>query len=520
MIQSIDETFDVDHELFPWMYRLSHCWYTIQDIVPSIRRKFRRMKLDDGGSTDHLATFKLSFCIVAYELSKLIGEQMEDLGTLFTEILQTGTVHKKRNWLLARMEGHPSQSPYSQDALLETEGQIVLGRGQLLFLMRRVDGLGAQKLIERGFRFAPMSKVAINLARLMEVKEDDLRPILARLSSAAGKETLYGSGVHVACFAIRPGYTSPFDVLVRKDANNLLPNVRLNRSTLSASQRNFLEEMKGLSIGECLSGLRNRFDFTDAEQTSFAAEFLAAIHHLAVNLRKKWILHATLAAEIYTAPCSQLISSQRLEYATIIAFKVISNVHDYTDFNDNYEYVTNALFMASQHANREYSGQGAFASSLRRDLQVGIQTLSNAAGVERTEKMPVSPAESNSTQGSEPFKRRFLQKIAPTLDLKSISRYSARRDKGPDLDNNSSELELFSHTPSQFRRRDSELTIATIDTRFVDLRRGGRRDPGSLVPNRNTGAGAGDPMTYAEKLMVLARREKRPMDPEDTDSWP
>ena len=520
MIQGIDEIFDVDHNLFPWMYRLSHCWYTIQDIVPSIRRKFRKMKLDESEGTDHLTAFKLSFCIVAYELSKLIGEQMEDLGTLFTEILQTGTIHKKRNCLLARIEGHPSRSPYSQDALLETGGQIILGRGQLLFLMRRVDELGAQKLIERGFRFAPMSKVAINLARSTEVKEDDLTPILESLSSAAGKETLYGSGVHVACFAIRPGYTSPFDVLVRKDANNLLPNVRLRRSKLSSSQRNFLKEIEGLSIGQCLSSLRNRFQFTDAEQASFAAEFLAATHHLAANIGKKWILHATLAADIYTAPCSQLISSQRLEYATIIAFKVISNVHDYTNFNEKYEYVTNALFMASQHANREYSDQGAFASSLRRDLQMGIQTLSNAARVESTEKMPVSPAESNSTQGSEPFKRRILQKVAPTLDLKSISRYSARRNEGLDLDNNSSELELWSRTTSQFWRQDSELTVAATDTRPISFRRGGRREPGSLVLNRNTGAAAGDPMTYAEKLMVLARREKRPMDPEDTDSWP
>ena len=520
MIQDTNETFDVDHELFPWMYRLSHCWSTVQDIVPSIWRNFRRMKLDDIGGTDHSTIFKLSFCIAAYELSKLIGEQMEDLGTLFTEILQTGTIQTKRNWLLSRIEGQPSQGPYSQNAQVDIEGQIVLGRGQLLFLMRRVDESGAHRLIEKGYRFAPMSNVAIKLVRWMEVKEDDLTPVLARLSSAAGKETLYGPGVHVACFAIRPGYTSPFDVLVRKDAKNLLPNIRLSRSTLSTSQINFLKEMEGLSIGQCLWSLRNRFRFPDAEQASFAAEFLAATHHLAANIGKKWILRATLAAETYKAPCSQLISSNCLEYATIIAFKVISNVHDYTDFNDKYEYVPNALFMASQHANRGHSDQGAFASSLHRDLQKGVQTLSDAARHESTEKMPVSPTESASTRGSEPFKRRYLQKVAPTLNLKSILRYSAKNRRGSDLDNNSSELDSFSHTNSRFRRQDSGLTVATTDNHFVDPRRGNRPDSGSPVLNRNIEASPADSMTYAEKLMVLARRERRSMDPGDTDSWP
>ena len=516
----MDETLDVDHELFPWLYRLSHCWSTIQDIVPSIRRKFRKMKLEEIGGTDHLATFKTSFCIAAYELSKLIGDRMDDLGTLFTEVLQTGTVQTRKNWLLSRMEGQPLRGPYNQNVLADTEGQIVLGRGQLLFLMRRVDESGAHRLIRKGYRFEPMSKVAINLARSMEVKEDEITPVLERLQSAAGKETLYGSGVHVACFAIRPGYKSPFDVLVRKDANNLLPNIRLSRFTLSTSQMNFLREMEGMSIGECLSSLRNRFDFTDTEQASFAAEFLAATHHLAANIGKKWILRATLAAEIYTAPCSQLISSRRLEYAIIIAFKVISNVHDYTDFNDKYEYVPNALFMAPQHANRGYSDQGAFASSLRRDLQEGVRTLSNAARNESTEKMPVSPADSDSSQGSEAFKRRLLQKVAPTLDFKSILRFPARRNKGRDLEADSSELDLFSCTTSRIRRQGSELTVATSDTQFIDVRRGDRPDSGSPVLNRNTEAGARDPMTYAEKLMILARKEKRPMDPEDTDSWP
>lgn len=478
------------------------------------------MKLDRIESTCHLTTFKLSFCIAAYELSKLVGEQMTDVGTLFTEVLQIGTVRTRRNWLLSRMEGRPSQVLYSHDALAEKEGQMVFGRGQLLILMRRVDESAAQRLIGKGYRFAPMSKVATNLARSMEVKEDDLTPVLARLYFAAGMETLYEPGVHVACFAIRPGYTSPFDVLVRKEAKNLLPNVRLSRSTLSTSQLNFLKEMEGLSIGECLSNLRNRFDFTDTEQASFAAEFLAAVHHLAANIGKKWILRATLAAEIYKAPCSRLICSQPLEYATIIAFKVISNVHDYTSFNAKYEYVPNALFMASQHANRGFSDQAVFASSLRRDLQEGVQTLSSAAKTESTENMPVSPAESESTQGPQPSKLRVIQKVAPTLDFKSILRFPAKKNKGPNLDENSSELDLFSCTTPRFRRQDSGLTIATCDTQLVELRRGGRPDSGSWRLNSNTEASAGDPLTYAEKLMVLARRERCPIDPWDTDPWP
>ena len=293
----------------------------------TIRRKYRKSELDKAANTDHLTTFKLIFCIAAYELAELLGERMEDLGTLFTEVLQIGTVRTRRGWLLSKLRGQPRLSPCSPNDMAELEAnEISFGRGQLLFLMRRVDEAGAAKLLEKGYRFAQVPQIIKNLSRAMEVEESELALVLEKMQSAAGKETLYEAGVHLVGFAIRPGWTNPLDVLVRKDAKNLLPNIRLSRSALSKCQLDFLKEMEGVTVGECLSGLHDHTAYLNSEQANFAADFLAAVQHLAANIGKKWFLRATLAAEPYMAPCSQMVSSQEVEYATIIGFKCISNV--------------------------------------------------------------------------------------------------------------------------------------------------------------------------------------------------
>ena len=452
--------------------------------------------------------------------------------------------------------------PHSPDGLAELgTNRTSFGRGQLLFLMRRVDEAGAQRLLEKGYRFAQVPQIIKNLSRTLEVEESRLAIKLEKMHSAAGEDPYYETGVHVVGFAIRPGWTHPLDVLVRKDAKNLLPNIRLGRSTLSTCQLEFLKEMEGATVGECLSSLRDRTAYLNPEQAKFATDFLAAVHHLAANIGKKWFLRATLAAEPYMAPCPQTVSNQGFEYATIIAFKGISNgtsfpssnclfqfvfgvarhvsqlnvyprveiltpksstVHDYTSFNTKYEYVPNSLFMASQHVYKGCPDHEVFAKSLRGDLQEWMQRPGVATPTDTIEKRAHSPLQSSTPHSNLRFhqKRQVIQRVAPALISRRILRHLGRRSDEQDCDDNSSETILFSGRSPRFRRTVSELTIATLDDRSLGLQSGNRSDNHPLALDGNTDDDAVDIETYAEKLMILAKMEKCPMDPEDTDSWP
>ena len=167
--------------------------------------------------------------------------------------------------------------------------------------------------------------------------------------------------------------------------------------------------------------------------------------------------------------------------------------------------------MASQHVYKGCSDHEVFARSLRTYLQEWMQKPGIASPTDTNEKTSSSPLQSSSPQSRNSFhlERQETQSAAPALIPRGILRYLGRKSHEQVLDDNSSERNLFSGRSSRFRRRASELTIATLDAGSIGLQSGNRPDNGAI-----------DTETYAEKLMILAKMEKSPMDPGDTDSWP
>lgn len=389
-LKTFNDTFDVGHPLFCWIFKLSHCWPAVQDLLPSMTRVVRsnaKVKSWPYGSRTPPGTattaatdspclektngyetlFKQLFCVAANDLAASMHDSLENIGTLFGEILTTGTtlrrVHLKvaTRWKTADKIG-----------VCEAEkggSQLQFGRGQLLFLVRRIDKSEAARLQEIGYRFADIRYIQGALAESMETTQQELFPKLVRMRNAAGKEKLFEAGVHLACFAVRPVFRRGFDVLVRKDAKGLLPSIQMpDYWKLNDGQLDVLKRLDGMTVSACLNKLRRMSICNSEDEIVFGHHLFNTLFKLTVKIGDPFIQEAKLTARAMTAPCPQVSSEQQLEHATIIAFRVITDVHSVGTIDPQFEYIPSGLFLAQQHVYGGSSFKELFAQQVLTDF--------------------------------------------------------------------------------------------------------------------------------------------------------
>lgn len=181
--RSFDEVFTVDHPVFCWIFKASRCWASIASHLPAIRSHIQTTILPEGISSssinpdeDYSTTFMELFCVAANDLATLTQTSFENIGVLFGGIISTGTLNKNASWKrLQRL-----WKPNSLESI--EKGQFAIyGRGQVLFVVRRVDRFESIRLQATGHRFATISNVIDFLARSMEVTRDGLLPHLERM---------------------------------------------------------------------------------------------------------------------------------------------------------------------------------------------------------------------------------------------------------------------------------------------------------------------------------------------------
>lgn len=316
-----------------------------------------------GGQVEDYDTyFKQLFCVAAYDLAASILSSLEDIGVLFGEILSTGTISKSTT-----LKGFPKLRRTGSSSLNSAERGSSLfsfGRGQVLVLVRQVTSEEAGKLLGAGYRFATIAHIVDYLARSMEITRQELLPKLIWMRDSAGKEMLLEAGVHLACFAVRPVFRKGFDILVRKDAKGLLPTVRLPGCKLNRCQFNFLQRLDGVTVATCLHKLRRKSIATSQEEEQFCRQFFEALSKLALQLGDPFFHQAKLTARVLVAPCRQVGCGPRLEYASVIAFRVITDVHTVGNINSRFEYVPANFFITYQRVYRGSSYNQRFAQNV------------------------------------------------------------------------------------------------------------------------------------------------------------
>ncbi len=316
---------------------------------------------DTGG---YSLLFKKLFLAAAGDLADMIQEPLDNIGVLFEDIMNTGTLSKGTKKFFPR-------SP-SSDRLGHAErgsSTEIFGRGQLLFLIRRATRQECIKMQSGGYRSATILNVIDSLARSMEVTQRELLPRLQRMEAQAGKINMLTPGVYLSLFGLHPRPGWGLEVLAQSDANSMLPSVRLGPPKPTKWQLNILKLLDDLTVSECNSVIDSKIsELNNMEEVEFLHILSSAIRKLFDGIPRELSAKARLMARPFRAPCRGLNPDPETENAYMIVFKAIADIHDTFRLTQNVEFVPLRLFLCQQHCYKDAPDNEAFANRVHREF--------------------------------------------------------------------------------------------------------------------------------------------------------
>lgn len=381
-LQNIDEIFDIDHPVYAWIYRASHYWRGVIDLIPGMKAHLASMKykstlqaspvdmlpnqspLTTLEEDDFGTKFKELFCVAASELADSIQQPLEDVGALFESILLTGTIEKPRKLKLFRKQGPSDNLSILEHGLAHPSS----GRGQLLFLVRQATKRDASRFQAAGFNFATLTHVMPSLAQSLEVAIGELSMQLHQIQRSLMNISMLEPGVHIACFALRPQYHQGWSVLVNKDRRNMLPSVQLKPNSLEQWQLDFIMELQNKTPRECSSYLQRRARNASFGEKSFLSLVRQAISSLVAQIDHPLFEDARFLAHTYALPCRTTSSSTHRGKAQVMMFRVMADAHHSSPLNGIFVFSSSRLFRAQQHVYPRSPDHGAFARQLHREF--------------------------------------------------------------------------------------------------------------------------------------------------------
>lgn len=327
--------------------------------------------MDEDGNQieDYSIVFRELFCVAAMELADQMNQPLENMGVLFDQIISSGhkIAHKGRSG-----QKSPSNSVVNS-VDLERDGltPFRFGRGQLLFLVRRVERKEAEHLQAAGFRFAGLQNVVDILARSIQIDRDELYTQLVMMREYAKEPQILEPGVHLACFAIRACLRGGFDVLVRKDARNQLPTMQLPLDTLDCWQVDYLAQMNNWSVAVCLKWLNAKATGLPPGQKEqvFASQLYDTLEALRDEINDTFFEDAQLISKAVSAPCRGFgdDASAKPSSACLIAFRCIIPIHSRASGN-KLEYTPLTFLRMQQHVYKNSPDHAVFARKIHREF--------------------------------------------------------------------------------------------------------------------------------------------------------
>jgi hypothetical protein len=292
-------------------------------------------------SHDYSIMFRELFCIAAEDLAGQINEPLEKLGVLYDDILSTGRI--------GRGTGNGGSTSD-------------FGHGQLLFVFRVVDKIGSARFQAMGYRFADVQQVIDILAKSMRVNREKLNKHMESMRNHSAGENMLQPGIHLACFAIRASVKG-FDILVRKDARNLLPTMQLPIAVMDHNNINLVKELDGTSVESVMKLLRSKAITSDAKDQIFVTAFYDTLAALANEIMDPLFLEAILVGKLFNVPGQ----------ATLIVFTMIVPVQSLTQ-NPKLQFSSLEFFRCQQHVHKDAPGHGIFARKIHHEFSSLGQT--------------------------------------------------------------------------------------------------------------------------------------------------
>lgn len=411
--QDFDEIFDIDHPVFAWIYRASHYWPAVIDLIPGFKAHLgatKDRKMSHPGLTnpvwdqmtlsklEEVATFgtkfKELFCVAASDLADGIHEPLRDLGVLSESIMLTGTIEKPRKLKRFSWSMTPNRLSNAEYGQMHPN----FGRGQLLFLVRQVTKREAAKLQGVGFIFANLTYIMPALAQSMEVTIGELSGKMHQIYRSLSDQPIMEPGVHIGCYALRPKFHGGWDILINKDKRNLLPSVRLSTDELETWQTGILTDLDNMTVHECYLYLQDRISHTHGVEEAFLSSVDRAVSSLAAQVDHPLLDSARFLARPYSVPCQSLPGSQQRPKATMMVFRVITDAHYGGPLNGRFEFGPARLFRAQQHVYPGSPDHGAFARQVHLEFAGMVEPRPGTIGGSSTtsgHSTPRNPSESS-----------------------------------------------------------------------------------------------------------------------------
>lgn len=374
---SLEDVFNVSHEAFQWIFRATHNWAAVVDLIPGMRNHMRAISTPENSYLETTSTdagnmeingnfsrvFKELFCVAAQDLAEQIHEPLEEMGILYDGIMNTGTTQFKRAGRLSSLSSGGKTSPDIEHGRIP----ISFGRGQLLFVVRLANKVEAGRLQASGFRFADVQSIADSLARNMQVTREELLRYIEGMQQYSKQNRVLEPGVHTACFAIRPSVLRSFDIVVRKDTTNLLPSIPMQLDDLESSHIDLLRHMADWTVAACLTWLRDQRGVTSGDEEIFVRKFYESLAALAAYIDHPSFLEARLVGHPITVQSPSSETRNGPGTTKILAFHRLVDIHTRRPIS-RVKFSPYNFFKCQQNVCNNPAEQVDFASEVRREF--------------------------------------------------------------------------------------------------------------------------------------------------------
>lgn len=496
MEQGFGDLFDINNPIFCWMFRASFCWSAIEDAIPRIPAQIKAVRAvrtagpesqapiaavtaseDDENPPDQSLLFRLLFFIAANDLASMIHQPIGKIGTLFSGVLDIGTVRKntKKFWVF---KGPTAQSITDRDHPdEEAHSNRTFGRGQALFLVRSVSSQESMELEAAGYRFVTPTKILSTFANNLEITKPEAVKQLEQMRLYSAGERVLAPGVHLACFLVRPEFHRGLGILVNQQARNILPTTQLPIPKLERWHQNFLRRMRNFTLEECYEQLNAESNNVNERERTFAAQLLRAVVDLRTQVDHPMLAKSRLCADPVESPSGIPGESSALIPAVIIAFRLMLDVHPGTPLKPGFMFQPWRFFVCQQRVYLGYPHHGAFVhhmrreiESLRRDDVPAAKRSAVAKSLRRLSRTAADSSRHDTSTGS----RRWTLPSSDSFTLDRFRRSTADRkrpanrniDPAPATNDEAAEmrmdlLEMLSTGPSRQATTDND--VAPLD---------------------------------------------------------
>ncbi|KAL9081712.1 MAG: hypothetical protein Q9159_007110 [Coniocarpon cinnabarinum] len=339
--RGFDDEFNTSHPAFHWLFRVSHDWSSISRLVPGMKRHLENLNAQqqhslhsghsdqtvrNGPSPDqqYSLLFRQRFAVAAYDLASSLRVGMPDLGVLYDGVMSFSTFSRSSIHRRSLSWSGKKDCP----APLDIESiQDSFGRGQGLFLTKRVDKQDVPKFQTMDFRFLSIDKVIGPLAEAIQVPQENARAYILSIRDKTEPAHRPRTGVHLGLFALCPeadGRLGP-KVIVSRNETHKLPSVFLWSEKSQREYADMLSQFEGLSSTEVLAWTKQGSHSLDEQYAGFCRLLQRSILELAKTIHEEFFTHATLSTRLFQVPFASC--GGNTAYHSMITFCIIPNIH-------------------------------------------------------------------------------------------------------------------------------------------------------------------------------------------------